>query len=332
MVDNVIIVQGSEDKLKAKLEEARNSENSGDFFLASFHYKNATELARSLGNSTILTFCKNKVVEMNRKSDSEYKEISFEQQVPTKEINKVVNSILDGDIETVLKRIGLHPALIPKIQHIETSAKKTMPISYQIASLSTISTGGHLLKGGADGNITWTMKMYSIHQGLITDLYLSRVFSGLTKKGLNKENLIDYFEKTRIFPNNNLEIISVGIERYFENDYVSALHILIPQFENIFLYISEKAGIDIVSLNRTKEISTQLKTLSSDHLSSDAFQKIWGKDFCEQLKFVLFEQLGYTLRHKIAHGQIGKDECTITNADLILYLFLVLSARTGVEC
>ncbi len=321
----------SKDELKAKLEEAQNSENSGDFFSASFHYKNATELARSLGDSATLTLCKNKIVEMNRKSDSAYKEISFEQQVPTEEINKVVNPILEGDIETVLKTIGIHPALIPKIQHIEASAKKTMPITYQIASLSTISTDGHLLKGGADGNIAWTMKMYSIHQGLITDLYLSRIFSGLTEKGLNKENLIDYFKKTRIFPENNLEIISVGIERYFANDYVSALHILIPQFENIFLYISEKAGIDIVSLNRTKEISTQLKTLSSEHLSSDAFQKSWGKDLCEQLKFVLFEQLGYTLRHKIAHGQIGKNECTLTNANLILYFFLVLSARIGIE-
>lgn len=321
----------SKEDLKIKLEEAKNAENTGDFFSASFHYKNATEIARNLGDSVMITFCKNKIVEMNLKPSSAYNEIGFEHQIPTEEIDKVVNPIITGGLEDVLKKVGKHPALLPKIQQVEASAKKTMPISYQIASLSTISTDGHLVKGGADGNTAWTIKMYSIHQGLITELYLSRIFKSLVGKGLDEKSLLDYFRNTGIFPEDNLEIITVGINRYFAEDYVSSLHILIPQFENIFLYVSGLVGIDIVALNRGIEVSTQLKTLSSEYLTSTAFQDKWGRDLCEQIKFVLFEPLGYTLRHKIAHGQISKKECTLSNANLILYFFLVLSARVGVN-
>lgn len=313
------------------LAEAKKSEDTGEFFVAAHHYKIALESARNLGDSQSVTLCKNKIVEMNQKSKSEFKEFSFEQKIPNDEIDKVVNFFLEGELEEILKKIGSHPSLLPKIQQVEQSAKKTMPISYQIASISTISEEGHLLKGGSDGYHSWFMKIYGFQQGLITELCLKKVFSGLPEKGFNGEKLWAYLLKKRIFPKNNLEIIAVGLDRYFAGDYVSALHILTPQFESVFLYLSEKIGIDIVALNRGKEISTQTKTLSVDQLSSDKFQSKWGKDLCEQIKFVLFEPLGYMLRHKIAHGQIVKGECSFEMANLILYFYLVLVAKIEVN-
>jgi len=170
-----------------------------------------------------------------------------------------------------------------------------------------------------------------MQQGFITGLYLNRIFNGLASKGFSEESLLAYLCSRKIFPEDNLNVISVGIERYFAEDYVSALHILIPQFENVFLFISEKLGIDILALNRGKEVSTQLKTLSAEHLSSEAFRNKWGRDFCEQLKFVLFEPLGYMLRHKVAHGQMTKEECTSQAANLILYFYFVLAAKVEIK-
>ncbi len=317
--------------LELKLEEAKTAEESGDFFSSSFLYTDATEIARNLGDSTSVTFCKNKVVEMNRKSKSAYKELSVEQQVPNEDIEKAINPILEGTIEEILKKIGASLVLYPVMADVEKTAQGNMPISYQIANLSTRSESGHLVKGGTDGNLAWTIQMYSICQGIISELFLSRIFTSLKEKGLDKENFISYLRSSGIFPENNLKLIEVGIDKYLNNDYVSAIHILIPQFEGVFLYISEKLGIDIVSLNRGKEISTQIKTLSSEYLSSEKFQNKWGRDFCEQIKFVLFEPLGYTLRHKVAHGQISIQECNLSNSNLILYFFLVLAGRVGVK-
>lgn len=321
----------TKEELGKILKEAKDFEDKGDFFSASFFYKDATEIARVLNDAKMITFCKNKIVETNRKSSYAYKEIGVEQHIPNEEIEKVINPIITGNLEEILKKIGSALILLPRIEYIEKSSQKTIPISYQITNLIATSENGHLLKGGTDGKTAWTMKVYSIHQGMISELYLSRIFGNLKEKGLNEKNLLDYFCKTGIFPESSLEIISIGINRYFSEDYVSSLHILIPQFENVFLYVSERAGIDIISLNRTREISTQLKTLSSEYLSSTVFQEKWGRDLCEQIKFVLFDPLGYTLRHKIAHGQINKQECTLSNTNLIMYLFLVLCSRVGVN-
>jgi hypothetical protein len=105
------------------------------------------------------------------------------------------------------------------------------------------------------------------------------------------------------------------------------LHILIPKLEALFLNLSEKLGIDVIGLNREKEISTQTKTLSETHLDSPAFKNVWGEDLCEQLNFVLFRPLGYKLRHKVAHGEILFGECNYSSATLILFFYIMLLAR-----
>lgn len=317
--------------LNIKLKQAQDAESASDFFTAAHYYKEALIAARDLGDSQNIILCKKKVIEMNQKSKDSFKEFSVEQNIPNEEINKVVNPILEGNLEEVLRKIGRHPFLSPAIQQVEESARGSMPIAHQIASLSAISSSGHLVKGGTDGNYSWVMQMYEMQQGFIIGLYLSRIFNGLVSKGFSEESLLAYLRSRNIFLESNLSIIAVGIKRYFAEDYVSALHILVPQFENVFLFISEKLGIDVVALNRGEEVSTQLKTLSTKHLISEAFQGKWGRDFCEQLKFVLFEPLGYMLRHKIAHGQMTKEECTFQITNLILYFYLVLAARVGIK-
>jgi hypothetical protein len=130
-----------------------------------------------------------------------------------------------------------------------------------------------------------------------------------------------------LLPDEQLKILDIGLEKYFKQDYVSALHILIPQFESFFLSASEKFGIDVISLNRTKEISTQPRTLGDTLLDKPEFQEVWSKDLCEQIKFILFEPLGYKFRHKIAHGEIKLTECNYQTTNLIVYLFLAVCSR-----
>jgi hypothetical protein len=318
-------------ELNNNLKQAQEAESAANFFNAAHYYKEALGIARNLGDSSSIKLCKNKVIEMNQKSQNSFKEICIETKISNKEIDTVINFILDGDLDAILEMIGIHPFLSPKIKQVEESALKNISIYRQIANVSTISKEGHLIKGGSDSDYSQIMQTYDIQQSFIVEFYLEKIFKGLTNKGFNKESLVTYLRSRGIFPESNLSVITVGIERYFAGDYVSALHILIPQFENVFLFISKKLGIDVIALNRSKEISTQNKTLSLEHLSSDEFQNKWGRDFCEQLKFALFEPLGYTLRHKIAHGQINLEECTQQKTNLILYFFLVLAAKIRKE-
>lgn len=329
--------------LENKIDEAKKAEETEDFFRASFLYKDALDSAIKSNNAEVIKFCKNKVVEMNKKSiasGKDFKDVSFTRELPENKkkaheefINKFLNQ---GDLKTILCAIGKEPSFIPKVTNVQKTKNNTMPIFDQFANSSIISNDGHILRGSSDRNYAWLMTMYNLNQQLIMILYVGRIIYELIENKPNGNNLtadtlLDYFNNSGIIEEENLKIISVGLKKYFERDYISALHILVPQFESVFLKISEKFGIDIVALDQKKGIATRTKTLSEYYLDSDEFKKVWTEDFCRQIKFILFEQLGYRIRHKIAHGEITKEECNFQNTTLILYLYLVLLSRVNIK-
>lgn len=322
-------------ELNLIIEQAKRAEEFESFFSASTYYKNALVIARKQQNSKMIKLCKSKFVEMNKKSiksENDYKEYEFTVNFSEKQqkiIKNVIEKIIGSDnIETTFKIIGQHPYLYLNVIETDKLAKKTIPISHQFCSFSTISDNGHSLKGGSDPNYSWFMDTYSRNQKLIMDMYLNRIFYLLiNNKKMTIKTLSKYFVDSKLFKEDQLKIILIGLKKYFEKDYVSAMHILVPQFESFLLNTANQLGIDIVALDNAKAITTRTLTLSEHHLNSKEFNDIFGKDFCMQIKFILFDSLGYKIRHKIAHGEIQFNECNFQNTTLILYLYLVLLAR-----
>lgn len=152
-----------------------------------------------------------------------------------------------------------------------------------------------------------------------------------SKNKLTFKKLSKYFQSRDIVSPEQMNIIDIGLKQYFKDDYTSALHILVPQFEALFLSVAQKCGIDTVAIDKKRDLATRTAILSEHHLDSDEFKQSFGEDFCRQVKFILFEPLGYKLRHKIAHGEITSEECNYRNANLIVYLYLVLLARVHVK-
>ncbi len=325
-------------ELKTKVGEAKNAEVAGSYFSAAILYKEALVLAKKLGNSELIKLCKSKSVEMNKKSiDSgngfkEYK-FSYEFSEKQKEDLKkfMIGFLKEKDKTVVLKRIGLSSFFIPKVDQIELIAKNNMPISHIFATLNSISNQGHNLRGGSLGGYSWFMSMYDINQenimSMLSNLIYSLIYKNQYGDNMKISEINDYFSQSQLFNDSQLKIVKVGLKKYYEEDYVSALHILVPQFESFLLSVVEKLGINIVALDTSMDMATRTKVLSERDFDSQDFINIFGKDFCKQIKFILFEPMGYKLRHKIAHGEISANECNFQNATLILYLYLVVLAR-----
>lgn len=329
--------------LNKKIEEAKSAENSESFFSAAIIYKEALGMAKKNEDSISIKICKTKVVEMNKKSiesGKDFQEHEFVHnltQDQTNSLKKFIVGILEiDDKNRVLKIIGQHPDFMPKVKSVTALAKKTIPITYQFATLTTISDEGHDLRGGSVAEYSWFIQMYDLSLKQIMTLCLNRLMYMLINgnpygKTMKIEEVLDYFSKSELFAPNQSEIISLGIKKYYEEDYVSALHILVPQFESFLLKVANHLGIDIVALDTSVDISTRTKTLSERDFDSEDFIKIFGEDLCRQIKFVLFEPMGYRLRHKIAHGDITLKECNFQNTTLILYLYLTILGRVKVK-
>lgn len=316
------------DELETNLKQAQEAEQKGDFFSAAHFYKVALNIAKNLNDSEKIKFIKPKLLEASQKSTSQFKTISVEQKIPTEEIDDFIGKLLPHELDAIFYVIGMSKNFCPLSDRIKETANKSVPIAYHIANVSIISDTGHLISGSDDPQKHWYWQTYGFSQEIMTNLLLCKVFYQLQESGrLTKDSLLKFIASMGLIPDDQLKILNVALERYFAKDFVSALHILIPQFESFFLAASEKFGIDIISLNRTKEISTQPRTLGQAHLDTAEFQEVWGKDLCEQIKFILFEPLGYKLRHRIAHGEIKFGESNYQTTTLMIYLFLTVCSR-----
>lgn len=252
--------------------------------------------------------------------------LSEEQKAETE---KIINT---EDVNELLDKIGSSSIFCPSFQKIEQESKNP-PISFFITNFDTQDKEGNLVKNGHNPTEVWFHTIYSFSQIPITLFSLAKIFHEIMDEKLNTVNLIDYFRSKEIFSKDFLSFFYVAIERFFSGDYVSTLHILVPQFESVFLNLTQKldknANVVIAKVQdgEKEKIWTQDKTLSEDFLRSENIKKIWGEDFCEQIIFVFLSQLGLKLRHKVAHGYAKPEECNFSNSVLVLYFFLVFATK-----
>lgn len=320
------------------LNEAEENEKQFLFWEAAQKYQEALlEFNKTSGNENEKSFCKKKIREMNIEKSKEFVKSSFTSKFTEEERNEIekqINSIVDiKNVNELLDGIGKNPNFCPSFQEVKQRAGKTMPVSFHIASITVQDENGDQIKDGNNPDVVWFYQNYSFSQNFIVPIYLIPIFNKIMDEKLTIQNLSDYFRSKGIFREDFLKILDVAIERFFNGDYISTLHILVPKFEKVFLDLTQALGekADTIAFRTQKgekdKIWTQDRTLGEDFLKNESVRKIWGEDFCEQIIFVFLSQLGYKLRHKIAHGYSKLDELNFQNSVLVFYFFLVLAVR-----
>lgn len=325
----MIIEKNNRGQLEKCLSQAREAERNNELIRAGFFYRSALVEAAKLQDSKEIKRLKIKMKNVNKRSFSEYKKVEFSELISTEEIEKIVNSFFEEkDLSKILKKIQ-KTRFIPKVSDVKEQAESNMPAIYPFATLETVGNDGNLVKGGSEPRLSWFSCMYAINTGVqfkLTWLNILRELKNTRhkEKRINADSLLSFLSRESLLDSDKIDFLKLAFDRYFKGDYVSALHILIPQFENLFIRLSEKAGIDVIRLNQEFDISTQSKTLNTYLLKKKEFLSQWGEDLCKFIDFVLFDPLGYNLRNKISHGEIDIKDCNEYNSSLIIYLLIFI--------
>ncbi len=319
--------------LNVQIKKANDLFESGKFFEASFSYKEI--LYRTTGKKISKEnqhLIKNKLKESILKAKDEYRELHTEMELSEEMIGQVykINSDIIRKVDKNLHNLlplTFSTIFICSSEDNESSAKKTLPLSYQITNFSIHTKQGYLLANNDDYTPIelWSFKMYEIGQSIKKDFHINPILKTLTETGVfSLENFSSLLkDKGLEIPENDLDILKYGVSIYLANDFTSALHILVPQFENLLIIVSEKAGIQTTAFERGKTITKRI-TISDFNLKSDEMTAIFGKDYCYYLRYVLYSPLGLSIRHKIAHGTISQEECTLGNCNLVLLAIFIL--------
>lgn len=180
----------------------------------------------------------------------------------------------------------------------------------------TIATIGSL-EDDIEGHIVRQVSQNLTFSSLFLKLILDEAGKNL---GLNTKSIMDFISKSPVINSERLPIIEKGVSSYFSQDYIVAIHLLIPQIEEAIRNLIEISGGNVL---RPKNGGYQLRTFD-DLLRDEIIEASLGEDLAIYFRILFTDQRGWNLRNEVCHGIANPNKFDIQTADRLLHGLLTL--------
>ena len=248
--------------------EARPQGGTPHHLVAALFYENAAEHFQQMRERLQITSqeranllahenrLKIKIREMYRLGRSETGLFEIPIEVPADELKRMLDSLLSAEtLEACLNRVVRDGSLLP---NLAIAAQTTDEAADQTALLSLLPI--RTVQNDMTVSVSQTEQerhSHDVDRNLLlwiqvnSSIILTNLFSRLQQqKGLDDQSLTDYLANTGLFDEDNLALIQTGLERHFSGDYVSAIHILVPQFEDALRTLFQRGGKGVIRPRR----------------------------------------------------------------------------------
>ncbi|WP_164669968.1 DUF4209 domain-containing protein [Virgibacillus doumboii] len=252
--------------------------------------------------------------------------ISHSMKISEKEIDEFVNSFLSDDINNDLARISVR--FVPKKDQVEQQVldlSNSSPLSFLMPKSLLGDDGRKVAEiGGIEDDLEGNV-IHQITQNLsIESFFLSRILAKLKEHHrLNADGFLKILIESPVFSAERKEMLQKGLEMYFSKDYVSAIHILIPQIESAFRRLISLSGGS--TLKPSKNYGGFRVKLFGELLNDPIIEQVFNEDFKLYFKMLFNDQRGLNLRNNISHGLSSINTFNETNANLLIHVLFSLS-------
>lgn len=269
-----------------------------------------------------------KIKEAYKLAKNEVKEHKYDLNIPNfEEIEAEAEKFILDDINSsfeVFSRIGID-RFIPKREEIINTAKERQVNSLMnLVGISKISNDRKVFDANSEDEREkyFLFEQYNIWLQLMFSIMYDKIWIKLEQQGLSCEMVVDRITGWECMSETDSDIIKVGIERYFNEDFISAIHILVPKFESCFREFFSWGGYPTTSI---KKSATQHEQTFNEFLENDFVKNNIDSDTLFLIKYVMVDNLGYNLRNDIAHGLAGADKFSRNIANIVLFLYFILT-------
>lgn len=126
---------------------------------------------------------------------------------------------------------------------------------------------------------------------------------------LPEEEFVEVARRAAIVPKDRVALFGKGLYAGYDRDFVTALHILVPQLENLVRQQLKAAGALTTHFDkRSIETENGLSTL----MELPHAVQVFGESFCYEVKALFCSPYGPNLRNELAHGLLDEDACNST--------------------
>ena len=262
-----------------------------------------------------------KLSEANR--GIEFQTITQSVEIPKGVIDMFLKQYFDDDMMTAFEILTdkSESLFIPNYEQIKAEALDIHKGSLTSLLTTSVYTDDRKIFQSQGGDNRYsTVDYYVRHVALSFNIYYKLLWNKLTDQGISPDIVIRKINGWQYLSDDDKKIISIGIERYFDRDYISSIHILVPRFENCFRKFFEHGGHPTTSIRD----GIQKEQVLNQFLNQDFVVEKIGEDKVEFLRLLLVDELGLNLRNDVAHGLSKLDNLNEVNANIVLYLFFML--------
>lgn len=312
------------------LQQLTDTETRWEFMNASFlttqiiayYAKNNTNWI----HREAITHHKRRLRELNILAKETYIRSRSETFITDEQLEAMATPFLGKDIETICQQA--YALFCIDYQSVTVIANETQPVMLNVMAVNITRNNGDM-SANVDG---WEWREDRTYQTqLLFWLHMRNIVFERLKTGntINTEMIVNLLAERNMFPSDSCrDKFRQWVTRFFEEDYISALHILVPTFEEVYMARLEALWVDVIALVRAANVGTQRKTLSTEIIMSEWVKRLVGENLSKQIDFVLFDHNGHTLRHRVAHGEVNAWECNPISVLSVLSLYLFLAAST----
>lgn len=148
---------------------------------------------------------------------------------------------------------------------------------------------------------------------------------------ISEDSYTSYLDSFGLHADASQRLIAVGLKSHFSGDYISAVHILLPQVEQTLRLLLEQKGLRMLGGNynvRQDLLKPMIRNGS----------RILGKDLAEFLRIWLIDEGSINFRNRVCHGLYGDyqkmkgyDPLQEFGHGMSLMLILVICLLTGMS-
>lgn len=118
-----------------------------------------------------------------------------------------------------------------------------------------------------------------------------------------------------------LNLVRDGIKSHFSKDYVSSLHILVPQIEATLRTLLNAKGIKTIKTKRNVIMDNELGGILNDGKT----KALLGENLATYLQVKYTDQRGQNLRNDISHGLLDYRKFTYDESLAAIRILLLLA-------
>jgi hypothetical protein len=262
--------------------------------------------------------------EKGRLAPKEMKAVEFGITLDHAKIDAYLDALTEGSYEEVLLRIAVH--FVPKVAeareslaHIEKEHPLLAHIGIERVSEGHISARAGSIHEDPDGRMFFQLAETMAFHGPFLAGALERSRERL---GLSAETIVNHLFRSPVFEDVRRSLLLHGLEAYFRGDYLTAVHILVPQIEQALRVLVGLLGIPINKPHRSGIM--QVKNLN-DILREPAVLDLFGEDLSHYLLVFLADSRGHNVRNEVCHGLLPAEAFGQAMADRVLHCLLTMA-------